>query len=56
MASPNATATSVGGDYNPKIDQDRKLRKSTDPGWKYGFWPDLQNKDKVECILCGQVC
>ncbi|XP_008659785.1 uncharacterized protein [Zea mays] len=38
-----------------KSDPTRKPRKSTDPGWKYGFWPDLQNKDRVECTLCGQV-
>ncbi|KAL6497141.1 hypothetical protein OROGR_029070 [Orobanche gracilis] len=28
--------------------------KSSDPGWKYGFWPDLNNKDIVQCILCNK--
>ena len=49
MASP----TSANGEYDPKIDPARKPRRSTDPGWKYAYWPDLENKDKVECLLCG---
>ncbi|KAL6535641.1 hypothetical protein OROMI_027015 [Orobanche minor] len=28
--------------------------KSSDPGWKYGFWPDLNNKDIVQCSLCNK--
>jgi hypothetical protein len=52
MSSPNEAPSSVAGEYDPKSDH---TRKSTDPGWKYGFWPDFQNKDKVECTLCGQV-
>jgi hypothetical protein len=40
---------------NPKNDPNQKPRKSASSGWKYGFWSDLQNKDKVECTLCGQV-
>ena len=55
MSSRNEAPSSVAGEYDPKSDPTRKPRKSTDPGWKYGFWPDLQNKDKVECTLCGQV-
>ena len=55
MSSRNEAPSSVAGEYDPKSDHTRKPRKSTDPGWKYGFWPDLQNKDKVECTLCGQV-
>ena len=49
MASP----TSANGEYDPKIDPAWKPRRSTDPGWKYAYWPDLENKDKVECLLCG---
>ncbi|KAG2564437.1 uncharacterized protein LOC120681668 [Panicum virgatum] len=49
MASP----TSANGEYDPKIDPARKPPRSTDPGWKYAYWPDLENKDKVECLLCG---
>ncbi|XP_019193058.1 PREDICTED: uncharacterized protein LOC109187328 [Ipomoea nil] len=37
--------------YDPSTDPKRKA-KSNDPGWKYGFWPDLTNKDLVECSLC----
>eukprot|EP00267_Zea_mays_P043214 XP_020395281.1 uncharacterized protein LOC111589220 [Zea mays] len=55
MSSRNEAPSSVAGEYDPKSDPTRKPRKSTDPGWKYGFWLDLQNKDKVECTLCGQV-
>jgi hypothetical protein len=53
MSSPNEAPSSVAGEYDPKSDPTRKPQKSTDPGWKYGFWLDLQNKDKVECTLCG---
>jgi hypothetical protein len=53
MASANAT--SGAGEYDPKDDPAQKPRKSIDPGCKYSFWPDLQNKDKVECTLCGQI-
>jgi hypothetical protein len=55
MSSRNEAPSPVAGEYDPKSDPTRKPRKSADPGWKYGFWPDLQNKDKVECTLCGQV-
>ncbi|KAF0909864.1 hypothetical protein E2562_000176, partial [Oryza meyeriana var. granulata] len=49
MASP----PSIGSEYDPKNDLARKPRKSTDPGWKYAYWPDLGNKDEVACTLCG---
>ncbi|KAF0891604.1 hypothetical protein E2562_010593 [Oryza meyeriana var. granulata] len=49
MASP----PSIGSEYDPKNDLARKQRKSTDPGWKYAYWPDLGNKDEVACTLCG---
>ncbi|WOH04149.1 hypothetical protein DCAR_0623557 [Daucus carota subsp. sativus] len=42
--------------YDPFKDPKRKA-KSTDPGWKYGFWPDLNNKNVVQCNLCKKnVC
>jgi hypothetical protein len=25
---------------------------SNDPGWQYGYWANLQNRDKVTCTLC----
>ncbi|KAL6539298.1 hypothetical protein OROGR_011947 [Orobanche gracilis] len=37
--------------YDPSKDLKRKA-KSNDSGWKYGLWPDLNNKDLVECSLC----
>src|SRR6266508_3637452 len=40
-------------EYDPSKDLKRKA-KSNDPGWKYGFWPDMANKDLVECMLCGK--
>ncbi|KAF0924650.1 hypothetical protein E2562_010247 [Oryza meyeriana var. granulata] len=49
MASP----PSIGSEYDPKNDLARKQRKSTDPRWKYAYWPDLGNKDEVACTLCG---
>jgi hypothetical protein len=51
----NASPRSVGSgtaEYDPKTDPKRKAR-SGDPRWKYGFWPELGNRDLVECILCG---
>ena len=33
--------------YDPSNDPKRKA-KSTDPAWKYGFWPDLNNKNVVQ--------
>lgn len=38
---------------DPKTDPKHKA-KSTDPGWKYGYWPDPQVKGCIECILCGK--
>ncbi|GJN11792.1 hypothetical protein PR202_ga30030 [Eleusine coracana subsp. coracana] len=29
--------------------------KSKDPGWKYGFWPNEAEKDKVQCIFCKKI-
>jgi len=26
---------------------------SSDPGWKYAYWPNLCNRDVVTCTLCG---
>jgi hypothetical protein len=39
-------------EYDPRTDPKRKA-KSSDPGWKYGFWPQIGNRDLVECSLCG---
>jgi hypothetical protein len=33
--------------------QIQKKDKSSDPRWKYGFWPQIGNRDLVECSLCG---
>ena len=33
-------------------DKSRKA-KSNDPGWKYAWWPNVTNKDLVQCFLCG---
>ncbi|KAG2572458.1 hypothetical protein PVAP13_7KG180555 [Panicum virgatum] len=35
-------------------DPKRKAR-SSDPGWKYGFWPDVLKKEMVQCIFCKKV-
>jgi hypothetical protein len=51
MASP----TSINNEnYDPKTDQARKAR-SNDPGWKYGYWANLENRDQVTCTLCDIV-
>jgi hypothetical protein len=48
MASPS----SIISNYDPRTDLAQK-GNSADPGWKYGYWPNLQNKDAVACTLCG---
>jgi len=50
MATP---AASVNPAYDPKTDPGRKPKKSKDPGWKYGYWAELGNRDEVTCTLCG---
>ncbi|XP_062203443.1 uncharacterized protein LOC133905698 [Phragmites australis] len=39
--------------YDPKKDLKRKA-KSKDPGWKYRFWPNINRKDVVQCMLCDK--
>ncbi|XP_031116598.1 uncharacterized protein LOC116020254 [Ipomoea triloba] len=39
--------------YDSSKDPKRKAN-SKDPGWKYGFWPDLSRKDLIQCNLCGR--
>ena len=48
MASPPSVNNE---NYDPKTDQARKAR-SNDPGWKYGYWANLENRDQVTCTLC----
>jgi hypothetical protein len=48
MASPPSVNNN---NYDPKIDKARKA-KSNDPGWKYGYWANLEKPDKVTCTLC----
>jgi hypothetical protein len=40
--------------YDPTKDPKRKA-KSNDPAWNYCYWPDLNKKDVVKCILCGKI-
>lgn len=37
-----------------KNDPNRKPKNSTDPGWKYAFWPNMDKRDLVECSLCAR--
>jgi hypothetical protein len=48
MASPPSVNNE---NYDPKVDKARKAN-SNDPGWKYGYWANLQKPDKVTCTLC----
>jgi hypothetical protein len=41
-------------DYDPMADPKRRAR-SNDPGWKYGYWTEIGNRDKVTCNLCKTV-
>jgi hypothetical protein len=47
-----ASSSCITCDYDPKTDLARKGNLE-DPGWKYAYWPNLQNKDVVACTLCG---
>jgi hypothetical protein len=33
----------------------KRKAKSRDPGWKYGWWPDVTKKDAVQCIFCKKI-
>jgi hypothetical protein len=35
-------------------DTKRKAR-SSDPGWKYGFWPDIAKKEMVRCFFAKKL-
>jgi hypothetical protein len=48
MASPPSVNNA---DYDPKTDKAMKA-SSNDPGWQYGYWANLQNRDKVTWTLC----
>jgi hypothetical protein len=49
-----ASSPLTNDDYDPATDPARKA-KSKDPVWAYGYWPNLQNRDHVTCILCKTV-
>jgi hypothetical protein len=41
-------------DYDPMADPKRRAR-SNDPKWKYGYWTEIGNRDKVTCNLCQTI-
>ena len=41
----NDSPASVNGEYDPTTDKARKA-KSDDPGWKYGYWANLSNRNR----------
>ncbi|KAM3351539.1 hypothetical protein ACQJBY_023483 [Aegilops geniculata] len=49
-----AAAALADEHYEPSKDPARKPRRSKDPAWKYSFWPDLQDKLTLQCVLCGK--
>jgi hypothetical protein len=51
MASPSSVNNV---NYDPKTDKARKA-SSNDPGWKYGYWANLVNRDQVTCTLCDTI-
>ncbi|RLN13241.1 hypothetical protein C2845_PM09G18680 [Panicum miliaceum] len=50
----SAEASDAASNIDPKTDPKRKPAKSNDPGWKYGFWPTIGNRDVVQCCLCDR--
>lgn len=45
--------SSLGSTHDPKTDPKHRA-KSNDLGWKYGYWPDLNDKNLVRCKLCDK--
>jgi hypothetical protein len=41
-------------EYNPMTDPKRRA-KSNDLGWKYGYWIEIGNREKVTCNFCKTV-
>ncbi|KAM0852119.1 hypothetical protein ACQ4PT_051984 [Festuca glaucescens] len=39
--------------YDPSNDPKRKAN-SGDPGWKYGYWHDMDRRDRIRCKFCGK--
>jgi hypothetical protein len=55
MESAGSVAAPANADgYDPMADPKRRA-KSNDPGWKYGYWTEIGNREKVTCILCKTV-
>lgn len=40
--------------YDPSKDPKRRATKSKDPAWKYSFWPVIEKKDLLQCMLCDK--
>lgn len=48
-----AAANAASEPCDPSKDPKRGA-KSKDPAWKYGFWPDLEKRDLLQCMLCNK--
>ncbi|KAG2634133.1 hypothetical protein PVAP13_2NG252703 [Panicum virgatum] len=33
----------------------KRKAKSRDPGWQFGWWPDIAKKDSAQCIFCKTI-
>ena len=54
VGSSAGTPVDVENAYDLMTDS-RRRAKSNDPGWKYGYWTEIGNRDKVTCNLCKTV-
>jgi hypothetical protein len=54
MSAGSAAAPVNVDDYDPMADPKRRAR-SNDPGWKYGYWTEIGNRDNVTCNLCKTI-
>ncbi|XP_062228705.1 uncharacterized protein LOC133926697 [Phragmites australis] len=61
-APDNATASLVAkataelsADLAALAQDPKRKACSKDPGWKYGFWPELGKKEPVQCIFCKKI-
>jgi hypothetical protein len=41
--------------YDPMEDPLRRPRRSSDPGWNYGYYWEIGNINNVVCNLCGKI-
>jgi len=42
-------------DLAAQVQDPKRMARSQDPEWKYGWWPDPMKKDFVQCVFCKKI-